>query len=285
MRVPGARSRKYRPLCVQVDIDCGLRFASTSEDRKANILLGQFAAADAFRQPPSLCCRRRSLLLDRCSGSPGSQSDSGKVSKLTLATQRLPSMAVVVAVTQWRDRVKHKGKDTQGESENPQPRPRKRGLDGGWLVCRMQNAECAKQAMRRARRGSEARCKYPYMEAGRELAWLAVALPSSRRKKARLLLHCLPSYQTQLSATRRNASPVVYSGAHLAWPLWPPGRICPPNWPPCGCQPLLVPVRVHPQENDSAEPLLGNHARLFFLFFSFPLLISLCIFLYPTVAA
>lgn len=242
MRVPGARSRNYRPL--RIDIDCGLRFASTSEDRKANILLGQFAAADAFRRPPSLSCRRRSLL-DRCSGSASPQSDSGKVSKLTLATQRLPSMDVVEAVTQWRDRVKHKGKDTQGESESPQPRPRKRGLDGGWLVCRMcrtGDAACT------AREQGQVQVS---VHGGWSRAGLAGGCSLElQAQKARLaLLHCLSSYPARLSATRRNASSIVYSGTYLGRPLWPPGRICPPNWPPCGCQPLLVPVRVRPQKN------------------------------------
>jgi hypothetical protein len=57
--------------------------------------------------------------------------------------------------------------------------------------------QMCKKTMRRARRGRQARCKYPYMEAGRELAWLAVALWSSRRKKARLLCCIVYLYLTQ----------------------------------------------------------------------------------------
>lgn len=77
--------------------------------------------------------------------------------------------------------------------------------------------KCAKQAMRRARRGSEARCKYPYMEAGRELAWLAVALPSSRRKKARL--RCCIVYHLTQRGLAQHAGTRLQS--FIVEPIWP----------------------------------------------------------------
>lgn len=118
--------------------------ASCALRRQARIARSIFCWVNSSPQMPFASCPRFPVAVGRCCcvvtrALLVSQFDSGKVSKLTLATQRrLPSMSVVVAaVTQWQDRVKHKGKDMQGESENPEPtRPRRRGLDGGWYAKR-----------------------------------------------------------------------------------------------------------------------------------------------------